>query len=306
MHRSRSGQSRQFHQSQLLEKIEPPDSFRRPEWSLTAALQMPDEALADEPVDLPVNVSAVSEGKVVRPPFQVPVQLIDQHRDRLETLMTVGHFAPAPQNHRRTAPASPRHSAPALAGRGTTHQTSAGRDSPTAARSPHLAAFLSSVGSLSPSLPYPSSALPQRPAATCESLSAHCDPPPACAHTPLADRAESNRNSLSGRRHIQPDTRPLCALVSPPAPDAPSVPVGTHNCNRGNPLQRSAPESTGLPSALPGPSPSEFPTASASHSPSVCRRAAPPPAGRFCCATLPESLPENPPRPNRSPRSARS
>src|SRR5271167_352514 len=92
MHRSRSRQARQFHQSQLLEEIEPPDSFRRPEWSLTAPLQMPDEALADEPIDLPVNVPAVSEGKVVHPPFQVSVQLIDQHRDWLETLMTVGHF----------------------------------------------------------------------------------------------------------------------------------------------------------------------------------------------------------------------
>jgi hypothetical protein len=29
MHRSRSGQARQFHQLRLLEKIEPPYSFRR-------------------------------------------------------------------------------------------------------------------------------------------------------------------------------------------------------------------------------------------------------------------------------------
>lgn len=59
MHRSRSGQARHFHQTRLPEKIERPGSFRRPDWSLTGLLQMPDEALADEPVDLPVNVPAV-------------------------------------------------------------------------------------------------------------------------------------------------------------------------------------------------------------------------------------------------------
>jgi hypothetical protein len=64
MHSPASGPAREFHQSQLLEEIEPPDSFRRPEWSLTAPLQMPDEALADEPLDSPVNIPAVSEGKV--------------------------------------------------------------------------------------------------------------------------------------------------------------------------------------------------------------------------------------------------
>src|ERR1039457_1324391 len=47
-------------------------------------------AAAHVPVDLPVRVRGVPNGKVVHPPFQVPIQLSNQGRDRLETL--TGHF----------------------------------------------------------------------------------------------------------------------------------------------------------------------------------------------------------------------
>jgi hypothetical protein len=53
---------------------------------------MLDQATAHVPVNLPVNAAGVPNGKVVRPPFQVPIQLANQCRDRLEALMTVRHF----------------------------------------------------------------------------------------------------------------------------------------------------------------------------------------------------------------------
>src|ERR1700730_10414061 len=53
---------------------------------------MPDETASHVPVDLPVHASGIPEGEVVRPAFQVPIQLSNQSRDRLETLMTVGHL----------------------------------------------------------------------------------------------------------------------------------------------------------------------------------------------------------------------
>src|SRR5712675_3032207 len=59
---------------------------------LAASLQMLDETALNKAVDLTVNTRRVPEGEVVRPAFQVPIQLSNQNRDRLETLMTVGHF----------------------------------------------------------------------------------------------------------------------------------------------------------------------------------------------------------------------
>src|ERR1700722_8770989 len=54
---------------------------------------MTDQTAAYEPVDFPVHASGIPKGKVVRPPFQVSIQLSNQIRDRLKTLMTVGHLA---------------------------------------------------------------------------------------------------------------------------------------------------------------------------------------------------------------------
>src|ERR1035438_1891086 len=123
---------------------------------------------------------------------------------------------------------------------------------------------------------------------------------------PEAESAESNQNSLSGPRHTPLDTRPANDRVSPPTPDAPSAPVGTHTNNPGSLPQRSAPGSTGSPFVLPGREPSVFPTASASHSPSECKRVAPPAADRSSCAAIPESLPETPLRLGLTRQSARS
>src|ERR1035437_8243338 len=123
---------------------------------------------------------------------------------------------------------------------------------------------------------------------------------------PEAESAESNRNSLSGPRHTPLDTRPAHDRVSPPTPGGLTAPVGTHTSNPGNPPQRSATGSTGSPFALPGRAPSVFPTASASRSPSECKRVAPPAAHRSSCAATPESLPETPLRLGLTPQSVRS
>src|ERR1039457_3873770 len=42
--------------------------------------------------DLPVRTRGVPNGKVVRPPLQVPIQLPNQCQDRLKALMTVRHL----------------------------------------------------------------------------------------------------------------------------------------------------------------------------------------------------------------------
>src|ERR1035441_6086465 len=53
---------------------------------------MLNQATAHVPVDLPVRTRGVPNGKVVRPPFQMPIQLSNQCRDRLKALMTVRHL----------------------------------------------------------------------------------------------------------------------------------------------------------------------------------------------------------------------
>src|ERR1039457_6768418 len=83
---------RQWNQPQLRQMIQPLPSLRRPVRPLAAALQMLDETAPNVSIDLAVGARGIPKGKVVRPPFQVPIQLANQHRDRLETLMTVGHF----------------------------------------------------------------------------------------------------------------------------------------------------------------------------------------------------------------------
>src|ERR1019366_4152344 len=167
------------------------------------------------------------------------------------------------------------------------------------------AASLSSAGSIYCLRPAPHSALLLAPPATSGSTARPNGPPPACAHMPEAESAESNQNSLSGPRHTPLDTRPANGRVSPPTPDAPSAPVGTHTSNPGSPPQKSAPGSTGSPFVLPGRAPSGSPTASASHSPSECKRVAPPAAHRFSSAAIPVCLPETPLRLGLIPQSAR-
>src|SRR5450759_3919878 len=69
---------------------------------------------------------------------------------------------------------------------------------------------------------------------------------------------------------------------------------GTHRSNPRNPLRRSAPGSTGSPSGPPGRAPSVCPTAAASHSLLVCRRAVPLSACRSWCEATPGFRPEIP------------
>ncbi len=66
--------------------------LRRTVRPLTAPLQMLNQTALNVAFDLTVSAYWVSEGKVIRPTFQVPVQLANQDRDRLETLMTVRHL----------------------------------------------------------------------------------------------------------------------------------------------------------------------------------------------------------------------
>ena len=59
---------------------------------LAAALQMLDQTALNMAFDLTVGARGVPNGKVVRPSSQVPIQLSNQDRDGLKTLMTVRHF----------------------------------------------------------------------------------------------------------------------------------------------------------------------------------------------------------------------
>src|SRR5450432_657971 len=92
LHRTRFGRTRQTHQTQPFEMRIPRLSVRRAIGSLTASLEMPDQAAAYEPVDFPVHARGISKGKVVRPSFQVPIQLSNQFRDRLKALTAVRHL----------------------------------------------------------------------------------------------------------------------------------------------------------------------------------------------------------------------
>src|SRR6267154_628335 len=67
-------------------------SWRKLVRPLTAALQMLDQTALNMALDLTVGAHGVPDGKVVRPSFQMPIQLSNQHRNRLKALMTVSHF----------------------------------------------------------------------------------------------------------------------------------------------------------------------------------------------------------------------
>src|SRR5947209_13775604 len=60
--------------------------------SLAAALQMLDQTALNVAFDLTVRAHGVSQGEVVRPSFQMSVQLANQDRNRLEALLTVRHL----------------------------------------------------------------------------------------------------------------------------------------------------------------------------------------------------------------------
>jgi hypothetical protein len=65
LHTARFGRARQTNQSQPLKMRIPRRSFRRAKGSLTASLQMPDQAAAHEPIDFSVHACWVPEGEIV-------------------------------------------------------------------------------------------------------------------------------------------------------------------------------------------------------------------------------------------------
>jgi hypothetical protein len=84
--------SRQTDQPQPCQVLQPSLSLRRTVWPLAASLQMSDQTVPNVAFDLAENTGGIPEGKVVRPSFQVPIQLPNQDRNWLMALMTVRHF----------------------------------------------------------------------------------------------------------------------------------------------------------------------------------------------------------------------
>src|SRR6266581_5681493 len=71
---------------------QPRFSLRRPVRPLATSLQMLDQTALNMALDLTVGTRGISQGEVVRPSSQVPIQLSNQNRNWLKTLMTVGHL----------------------------------------------------------------------------------------------------------------------------------------------------------------------------------------------------------------------
>ena len=159
-------------------------------------------------------------------------------------------------------------------------------------------AFPSSPGSTYPGFPYSPRWFALLPppglAAIAGSVATPTDLLLASARRLAACPAEWSRSIPSGPRHTPPDTRLGHARVSPPAPGGPSAQGGTHRNNPRNRLRRSAPGSAGLPSGPRDLAPLVFPTASASHWLSLCRRAVPLSAHSCGCAAIPELASEIP------------
>src|ERR1700730_12487674 len=72
--------------------LQPWFSLRRTIWPLAASLQMLNQTVPNIAFDLTVGADGVAERKVVPPTFQVPIQLTNQNRNRLEALTTLSHF----------------------------------------------------------------------------------------------------------------------------------------------------------------------------------------------------------------------
>src|SRR5260370_364600 len=220
---------------------------------------MLDQTALNIALDLAVGAHGVPKGKVVRPSLQVSIQLSNQDRDRLEALMTIGHLVQLlplsldrllRRKHIQVVPVSPF----------------------AVAVVPKRVSQKVQTGSLLPQVHHPR-LIP-------------IDLQLELAFQSRFDELDALRSHLFRQRHKivriahqldigspGPRHHPLYAQpryhrVSPPAPGAPSAPVGTHTSNPGSRPQRSAPGLTGSPFALPGHVPSVCPTASAFHLPS--------------------------------------
>src|SRR5271165_2116082 len=83
---------RQRNQPQARQMLQPDLPFGRLVGPLAAALQMLDQSAPNISIDLTVGAGGVSEGEIVRPSFQVPIQLANQDRNWFEALMTIRHL----------------------------------------------------------------------------------------------------------------------------------------------------------------------------------------------------------------------
>ncbi len=83
---------RQTDQPQPRQMPQPSFSLRRPVRPLATSLQMMDQTALNMALDLAVGADGIPEGKVVRPTFQVPIQLSNQDWNRLEAPVTIGHL----------------------------------------------------------------------------------------------------------------------------------------------------------------------------------------------------------------------
>src|SRR5882724_1320859 len=83
---------RQYNHSKILEVLIPGDALWRAKGSLAAPSEMLHQTASYVPVDLPVGCDRIPDRKVTGPTFQLPVEFVDQNRNRLEALMTIRHF----------------------------------------------------------------------------------------------------------------------------------------------------------------------------------------------------------------------
>src|ERR1041384_8884814 len=70
----------------------PARRLRRAVRPLAAPLQMLDQASCQVPIKLAKHAGGIPETEVVRPPSQVPIQLLHQPRDRLKALTRTRHL----------------------------------------------------------------------------------------------------------------------------------------------------------------------------------------------------------------------
>src|ERR1039458_7399312 len=82
----------QVHQPKSLDLLIETDPFRRSVGPLAAPSQVLRETVSNVRVDLAEGLPGIPKVEVVLPPFQVPVQLLNQLRDRLVALPMIGHL----------------------------------------------------------------------------------------------------------------------------------------------------------------------------------------------------------------------
>src|SRR5260370_6323682 len=106
----------QIHQSKALDLFIVADSFRRSVGPLAAPSQVLRETVSNVRVDLTEGLAWIPKVEEVLPALQVPVQLLNQLRDRLVALPMIGHLV---QLRRFASPVSARRITPTRSGSAT-------------------------------------------------------------------------------------------------------------------------------------------------------------------------------------------